>query len=458
MTEPLRRIEPRLDSLDAVPPSLHEPSFMRVGQERRQQPGPVLWAIAATLLIGLIVWNLAFNLPERAGFGYAVGVAIGSLLLPGLVLGVALLFDNQRGMRSCLKIVSITCSVVLLMGSVHLLTVRGYGQRWFNHGHLAATDFERLAGDCARVNDLRCEEANWRDYVRLRPNDARGAAWLGRTLHRRGKDAEAVVEFQRAISAGAGGYDMFAFYADSLHKLGRNDEAVEWFYRSLSADARQVDVRGRLAELLVAAGRPYEAVSLLQAYDDWLESHGQPAYFAAQRMSIERQLKTSLSSDAAELGALRVPLVGGHYFVPVTIAEARPWPFVIDTGASVTTLSERLLRDSKAVYRVVNPDVRMRTADGPQALARAVTIETLRVGPFELNNMPAVVCEDCVPLLGQATLNRFDLRSERIHGADFMWLTVRASPTSGVGSIPDGREGRDTRQAHRPVGTDAGSR
>ena len=427
MTEPLPRIEPGLGPVDAIPISVAEPSFMRVAREREQRPGPLLSGATLALLLGLIAWNLAFNLPERAGLGYAVGAVIGSLFWPGMVLGVALLFDSQRGMRSCFKVVAITCAATLLALLVHLLTVRGYGQRLFNHEQLVAADFERLAMECARVQDLSCEEANWRDYVRLRPDDARGAAWLGRTLNRRGKDEEAVAEFGRAVSAGGGGYDMFAFYADSLQKLGRKEEAIAWFYRSLSVDARQVDVRGKLAELLVSTRRPYEALSLLQAYDDWLESHGQQPYFSAQRMSIESESGRARIAGAPELGALRVPMVNGHYVVPVTIAEARPRPFVIDTGASITTLSERQLLESKVSYRVVDPEARMRTADGRMVTARAIVIEALHVGPFELSRVPAVVCADCVALLGQATLNRFDLRSERVEGTDFIWLTARAS-------------------------------
>lgn len=425
MTEPQPRIEPGLGNLDAVALSAAEPSFMRVAREREQRPGPVLSVLTLALLLGLVAWNLAFNLPEQAGPAYAVGAIIGSLIGPGVVLGVALLFDSQRGLRSCFKVVAITCAASLLIFAAHLLTVRGYAQRWFNHDQLVAADFERLAMECARAQDLGCEEANWRDYVRLRPDDSRGAAWLGRTLNRRGKDAQAVAEFQRAVSAGAGGYDMFAFYADSLQKLGRNDEAMAWFYRSLSVDARQVDVRGKLAELLVSARRPYEAMSLLQAYDDWLESHGQQPYFSAQRMSIETGLGHAGGAGSPELGALRVPMVDGHYIVPVTLGEARPRPFVIDTGASITTLSERQLRESKVGYRVVDPEARMRTADGRMVTARAIVIDSLHVGPFALARVPAVVCEDCVALLGQATLNRFDLRSERVQGTGFIWLTAR---------------------------------
>jgi len=427
MTEPSPRIEPSLGNPDAIKLSVEEPSFMRAAREREQRPGPVLWVATGALLLGLVVWNLAFNLPERAGVGYAIGAVVGSLFWPGMVLGAALLFDSGRSLRSCFKVVAITCAASLLILATHLLTVRGYAQRWFNHEQLTAADFERLAGECALAQDLACEEANWRDYVRLRPDDARGAAWLGRTLNQRGKDEEAVAEFRRALSAGAGGYDVFAYYADSLHKLGRNDEAIEWSYRALSVDVRLVDVRGKLAQLLVAARRPYEALALLQAHDEWLASRGQPAFFSAQRMAIESGLARVPAADTPELGSLRVPAVHAHYIVPVTLADARPWAFVVDTGATVTTLSERLLRDAKVAYRVVDPEARMRTADGRMVAARAIVIDALRVGPFELTNVPAVVCADCVALLGQSTLSRFDLRSERAQGTDFIWLTPRAA-------------------------------
>lgn len=51
----------------------------------------------------------------------------------------------------------------------------------------------------------------------------------------------------------------------------------------------------------------------------------------------------------------------------------------------------------------------------------------MKVGPFELKNVPAVVCADCVSLLGQASLTKFDMQSVRAQGVDFLLLAQRGT-------------------------------
>ena len=52
-------------------------------------------------------------------------------------------------------------------------------------------------------------------------------------------------------------------------------------------------------------------------------------------------------------------------------------------------------------------------------------IASLRVGPYVLHDVPAVRCEHCVALLGQASLSHFDLHSTRTQGVEFLTLTPR---------------------------------
>lgn len=98
---------------------------------------------------------------------------------------------------------------------------------------------------------------------------------------------------------------------------------------------------------------------------------------------------------------------------------------MVDTGASRTSLSEAMLRETKVVYRVTEPQVKMRTSDGRVALARGIVIEFMRVGPFELKNVPAIACADCASLLGQASLAHFDMQSARAQGVEFLLLARR---------------------------------
>ena len=257
-------------------------------------------------------------------------------------------------------------------------------------------------------------------------------------MNQRDDHAHAVVEFKHAIDAGEGAYDLFGWYADSLANLGRNDEAIDWSYKSLSIVPQLVDVRGKLARLLVAQHRPYEALSVLESFDATQESNGRQGYFEGQRIAIESGLadaSPAAPGQGPEAKALRLPVMGSHFYAPVALGGGKPGAFVVDTGASVTTITPELLRESKVDYRVLQPVVTMTTADGRHVSAQGISISSLAVGPYVLHDVSAVLCTHCVALLGQSALAHFDLRSSRTQGVEFLTLTPRGAG-AGVGRRP----------------------
>jgi len=404
---------------------LESAGFLR-DAHRHETRASVPWWIAA-VVVGLLLvgFALKFHLPEKAALGYAIGIGIGALLIPMVGVGIASLWGDGPSQRKSVKVFVGCCVAVLATSSFSTLLDRGYAQRWLNYSNMTAEDFKSQAIKCMRIGDLQCQEDNWRDFVRLQPDDAAGAGRLGILLNQRGKHAEAIAQFQRALDLGAGTYDLFAYLADSQEKLGHVPEAIEWSYKALSVVPTLVDVRRRLASLLVRSQRPYEALSLLQGYDSQLEARGQRAYFVAQRISIETSIDQAVGERSGERAALRLPAFGGHFFAPVTIGSGKPKAFMVDTGASLTSLSEAMLRESKVAYKVMDPAVRMTTADGRKVSAKAIMIDAMKVGPFELKNVPAVTCADCVSLLGQASLSKFDMQSVRTQGVDFLLLAQR---------------------------------
>lgn len=304
---------------------------------------------------------------------------------------------------------------------------------WMNaHGanptapdQFTVADYEKAIQGCMRAYDLDCAEKNWRQVLRLRPNDTRALANLGMLLNRRDKHDAAISLFQRAIELGEGTYDLFAYYADSLGKLGRTDEAIDWSYKSLAAFPRTVDVRGKLAKLLVAQKRYHEALGLLSAFDEYAYRQGQAAYFDGQRIAIESLLAKDASAAEPKASVLRLSKLDAHYYAPLTLGEARPTAFVVDTGASVLSLSEELLSRSKVAFKTINPHAGGTLADGRRMQGRTVSIESLRIGAYELRKVQAFVCHGCVPLLGQNALAKFDMKSVRQQGVDFMLLSPR---------------------------------
>jgi clan AA aspartic protease (TIGR02281 family) len=327
--------------------------------------------------------------------------------------------------RSHVKTFVLAASLMAAIGLVALAVHEDVGSLWRRAfgPPLTADEMRDRIGKCERDADLPCAQETLEALLGKQPDDAVARAHLGLVMAHRDDDAHAVVEFQRAIDSGEGTYDLFAWYADSLARLGRNDEAIEWSYRSLSLVPNLVDVRGKLARLLVARGRPYEALSLLASYDADAAAKGHRGYFEGQRIAIESALATVPPGAA---GSLRLPVMAGHFYAPVALGNGKPLAFMVDTGASATTVTPEMLDDARIDYRVVQPVVTMTTADGRQVAAQGITIPILRVGPYVLHDVPAVKCDHCVALLGQASLSHFDLRSTRTQGVEFLTLTPRA--------------------------------
>ena len=294
---------------------------------------------------------------------------------------------------------------------------------------LTSDELRARDASCERDGDLACAQDALTTLLKRQPDDGVARARLGLVMHHRDDDAHAVIEYKRAIDGGEGTYDLFAWYADSLARVGRDAEAIDWSYRSLAIVPKLVDVRGKLAKLLVAQGRPYEALSLLESFDADLAAGGNPNYFEGQRIAIESGLTAAPAPGApassAESASLRLPVMGGHFWAPVTLGSGRPLAFLVDTGATVTTVTPEMLDESKADYRVLQPVVTMTTADGRKVTAQGIRIATMSVGPTVLHDITAVRCAHCIALLGQSALSHFDLRSARTQGVEFLTMTPR---------------------------------
>lgn len=274
------------------------------------------------------------------------------------------------------------------------------------------------AGDYAEAE----EGLRW--LLERDPKNTMTQANLAFALTSQGKDAEALAIYARLVEGGEGTYDLFAFYARSLAAVGRNDEAITWNYRALSLVPQLVDVRGNLAKVLVKQGRGYEALSLLTSFDDELQAKGQKPYFRGQRMSIASALPRSpaASGKSASFNAVSI---GGHFYAVVIGKDDESLPFLIDTGASHTTMSREVLAMLGLSVPASAHSVRMQAADGYVVVGRQFAVPVLQVGPFALENQQVVVCDDCASLLGQSTLERFDLETTQKDGLEMLSMRLR---------------------------------
>ena len=278
---------------------------------------------------------------------------------------------------------------------------------------------------CMQVRSYDCAEKNWNQYIKMRPTDAKAIASLAITYHWADKPEASIIQAEKAISMGEGTYDLFAAYSESLAKTGRIEEAIDWGYKTLAILPNLVNVRGDVAKYLVMRKREFEALTLLASFDSSLEAQGHGHYFDGQRIAIESSLERQGQTITATAKSMRLPKTKEHFYAPVKLGDNKIEAFMVDTGATKTTLNDDMLNDSKASYKVVKPLVNMQTADGRNVQARVVTIDNMKVGPFELRKVTAVVCKTCKPLLGQGSLSQFNMVSSKTQGVEFLTLELR---------------------------------
>jgi len=272
-------------------------------------------------------------------------------------------------------------------------------------------------GDYARAED------DFRWLLKRTPDDTKLQANLAFALTQQGKHEEALPLYESLVRGGDGTYDLFAFYAKSLDATGHGDDAILWNYRALSVVPQLVDVRGNLAKLLVKHDRPFEALSLLASFDEQLEQKGRDPYFTGQRIAIASALPPPDATGApAPVKAVKIE---GHFHTVAIGKNDASLPLLVDTGASHTTFSPEALRSLNLGNWGPATPIRLQTADGRNVSGREFTLPQLQIGPHVLQNVTIVTCDHCASLLGQSTLERFDLKTAKVDGLEVMTMTLR---------------------------------
>ncbi|WP_420145055.1 retropepsin-like aspartic protease family protein [Sphingobium sp.] len=117
--------------------------------------------------------------------------------------------------------------------------------------------------------------------------------------------------------------------------------------------------------------------------------------------------------------ALRIPVApDGHYWVEATI-NGTPARFLIDSGATITALSEGTARAAGLNYELGAPGVIMTTANG-KVEAKRSSIATLNIGPISASDLPVVISPAFgeVNVIGMNMLSR--LKSWGVQNGDMV--------------------------------------
>ena len=188
---------------------------------------------------------------------------------------------------------------------------------------------------------------------------------------------------------------------------------------AVAADINVIALTAGKAVVTINNGKP-QTLTIGQATSDGvrlIEATSESAVFEVggkrQTLSLGRSIS---SGGGGQVSAQRATLVadnGGH-FMTTAIINGVSMKFMVDTGASLVTLSSGDAKRAGINY-LAGQKAMLQTANGTTAAYR-VKLDTVQLGEIALTNVDGVVVEGNVlgelGLLGLSFLNRVNMQRE----------------------------------------------
>jgi tetratricopeptide (TPR) repeat protein len=157
----------------------------------------------------------------------------------------------------------------------------------------------------------------YREALRLYPEDAEGHYDLGNVLIKSGQNAEAMAEFQTAIRLGPQDSRAYYNYGVALEKTGRTNEAIQQYEEAVRQDLDYISPRMSLGTALSQQRRFYEAITQLQAAVELDPGSAQAHSLLGVALCQTGQANAAIAQFQA---ALRLDPRDGHAFFNYAIA------------------------------------------------------------------------------------------------------------------------------------------
>ena len=147
---------------------------------------------------------------------------------------------------------------------------------------------------------------------------------------------------------------------------------------------------------------------------------------------------------------------GGVFEVDVTLNGKVTTPMIFDTGASLVTLSAEFAAKIGLNPQPTDQTIQLHDATGGVTAAKKMTISTVRVGPFTVNNVDCAVLppdkRDVPLLLGQSFINQF---THKVDNGRLLLSKVETNEPQGKAAATSKKTTKAKRSSKAATGTNA---
>jgi clan AA aspartic protease (TIGR02281 family) len=189
---------------------------------------------------------------------------------------------------------------------------------------------------------------------------------------------------------------------EDANKVG--SEAKTKFVDDLTELAPKLDAVATQYQALAADTQVKAAIAKANASSSAKLALGPSAEFAAAAADVKKW-RSEIDSEAIPLRA-----ENGIHLVEALLNSER-YMMIVDTGASNVTLPAEVAEKLKIVPGEQDPTIQMRIADGNIIQGKLMSLKTIRVGRFTVENVSCVVLQKGLPnppiILGGSFLSHF---------------------------------------------------
>lgn len=237
----------------------------------------------------------------------------------------------------------------------------------------------------------------------------------------------AIYHLKIAIVIEPGSFEAHRTLGLALERNGDPKEAEPVMRRTLelAPPAERAEAARQLGRILERLDRKFEAAQYLaesvHGVDGGHSESGESPERIQQRIARLRRESDSSSPRMADAGVeVRFRPWGGSIPVKGLLDERVPAAFLVDTGATYTTITSALARELGIVDLDKHARVRFRAASG-DIIAPLVQVRSLRIRDAWVENITVAVCDTCGDglidgLLGLNFLQRFKVEIDGVSG------------------------------------------
>jgi len=230
---------------------------------------------------------------------------------------------------------------------------------------------------------------------------------------------KALVIYKKLMQESASPEQYIFNYASCLFHQSEVDEALKQHYHLFAIDDRYIDNVEGILKILLKQKKKHEGLSFLEGYLSKYPS-------ALSYLGVYEHRFTQIVDTEDEAGSttIRIPEINRTFYAKVKIGTNQyPYTYIIDTGATITTINPKMYKASEGVIRKTGESYTLVNADGSTTAAEEVFIDWIKIGGIELQNVRAVLKQKGDNLLGQNVLSKLKISIQKENNINIMTLT-----------------------------------